>query len=161
MPDENNKSVPAPYLPFKTLVSSFDPFSQGLPPRIDRTIWRSQSGLLQGLILNAYRFFLLVDDNDKPTKAFHQLIQKKGDERKGEIAALLKSGYPEIAKHDLMTMTPRMLDELMDNYNVSGDTKKKAVTFFLQAAKYAEVPLSNFLTDITRSTASRRRSGSK
>jgi hypothetical protein len=47
--------LPAPYLPFKTFLSSLEPFSQGIPPKIDRTLW-NQSGFVQGLIMNAYRW---------------------------------------------------------------------------------------------------------
>ena len=149
--------LPAPYLPFKTFLSSLEPFSQGIPPKVDRTLW-NQSGFVQGLIMNAYRYFHLVDVNDKPTPQFQQLVKSKNEERKAEIKKILEIGYPEItAMHDLATMTPKMLDELMDKYNVSGQTKKKATTFFLQAAKFADVPLSSFLTEKIRNTAGPRR----
>ena len=57
----------APYLPFKTFLNSLDTFSQGLPSILDRTIWRSQAGLTQGLIMNTYHFLGLVDEYDSPT----------------------------------------------------------------------------------------------
>lgn len=149
--------IPAPYLPFKTFLSSLDPFSQGIPPKIDRTLW-NQSGFVQGLIMNAYRFFNLVDTHDKPTAMFQKVVKSKNDERKSAVKNLLELGYPEIVtQHDLATMTPKMLDELMEKYNVSGDTRKKAVTFFLQAAKFAETPLSNFLAEKIRNTGATRR----
>lgn len=148
--------LPAPYLPFKTFLGSLDPFLQGIPPKIDRTLW-NQSGFVQGLIMNAYRYFHLVDANNKPTPEFHQLVKSKVEERKAQIKQLLDIGYPEVTMHDLATMTPRILDELMDKYNVSGETKKKATTFFLQAAKFADIPLSNFLTEKIRNTSGTRR----
>ena len=149
--------LPAPYLPFKTFLSSLEPFSQGIPPKIDRTLW-NQSGFVQGLIMNAYRYFHLVDVNNKPSPEFQQLVKSKNEARKAEIKKLLEIGYPEIVMmHDLATMTPKMLDELMDKYNVNGETKKKAITFFLQAAKFAEMPLSSFLTEKIRSTSGTRR----
>lgn len=148
--------LPAPYLPFKTFLSSLDPFTQGIPPKIDRTLW-NQSGFVQGLIMNAYRYFHLVDVNDKPTPEFQQLVKSINEERKAKVKGLLEIGYPEILNHDLATMTPKMLDELIEMYNVSGETKKKAITFLLQAAKFAEIPLSSFLTEKIRSTAGSRR----
>src|SRR5215831_6141036 len=67
---DNNKPEPkkktAPYLPFKTFMNSLDTFSQGVPGTLDRTIWKSQAGLMQGLIMNTYRFFGLVDEFDAP-----------------------------------------------------------------------------------------------
>jgi hypothetical protein len=149
--------IPAPYLPFKTFLSSLDPFSQGIPPKIDRTLW-NQSGFVQGLIMNAYRYFYLVDADDKPTSQLQQLVKSNDESRKAKIKDLIGIGYPEIVGlHDLATMTPKMLDELMGKYNVAGETKKKAITFFLQAAKFADMPLSNFLTEKIRSTSGPRR----
>ncbi|MGD0469132.1 MAG: hypothetical protein ABSA54_12215 [Terriglobales bacterium] len=148
--------LPAPYLPFKTFLSSLDPFTQGVPPKIDRSLW-NQSGFVQGLIMNAYRFFHLVDVNSKPSPEFQRLVKSKDQARKEEIKKLLAIGYPEVMTHDLATMTPKMLDEQIERYNVSGDTKKKAATFFLQAAKFAEIPLSNFLTEKIRNTSGTKR----
>ena len=154
---KESKSVSAPYLPYKTLLSSFEPFTQGLPPKVDRSLW-SQSGLTQGLIMNALRFFRLIDDDDRPTRLFHQVISKKGEERKAEIANLLRLNYPAVFEHDLMTMTPKMLDEILEKkYGVGGETKKKAATFFLQAAKDANIPLGNFLRDKIRNTSGPRK----
>jgi hypothetical protein len=102
--------------------------------------------------MNAYRFFHLIDLSDKPTTAFQQLVTAKNEDRKVRIVELLEIGYPEIMAHELATMTPKMLDSLMEEYNVNGETKKKAVTFFLQAAKHSGVQLSNFLTERIRST---------
>jgi len=148
--------LPAPYLPFKTFLGSLDPFTQGIPPKIDRTLW-NQSGFMQGLIMNGYRFFHLVDVNSKPTPEFANLVKSKNEMRKEEIKKLLNLGYPEVMSHDLATMTPRMLDEQMGKYNVSGETKKKAITFFLQAAKFADIPLSSFLTEKIRNTSGTKR----
>jgi hypothetical protein len=155
--DIRNTMIPAPYLPFKTFLSSLEPFSQSIPPRIDRTLW-NQSGFTQGLIMNAYRYFHLVDVTNKPTPLFQQLVKSKNESRKEEIKKLIQIGYPDIVSlHDTATMTPKILDELMEKYNVTGETKKKAVTFFLQAAKFAEIPLSNFLAEKIRSTSGTRR----
>lgn len=155
--DVRDTVIAAPYLPFKTFLSSLEPFAQSIPPKIDRTLW-NQSGFMQGLIMNAYRFFNLVDAKDKPTPQFQLLVKSKNESRKAEIKKLIEVGYPEIVSlHDLATMTPKMLDELMEKYNVSGETKKKAVTFFLQAAKFAEMPLSSFLSEKIRSTSGTRR----
>ncbi len=152
MPDTQPKP-PAPYLPWRTFYNSLETFSQGIPPRIDRTIWR-QSGLMQGLIFSAYRFFGLIDDNSKPTMILLNLLQKT-DERPATMAGLLRHSYPDVMAHDLTTLTQPMLDELIEKYNVSGATKKKAITFFLQAAKYAGIPLSPFIQ--VRSTSGARR----
>ena len=73
------------------------------------------------------------------------------------MRALLMYGYRDLIDHDLTKMSPKMLDEALEQYHVSGDTKRKAVTFFLQAAKFAELPMHPLLLGHTRNTARRKR----
>lgn len=152
MPTEQPKA-PAPYLPWKTFFHSLDVFSQAIPPKIYRSVWR-QSGLMQGLVMGAYRFLGLVEADDKPSAMLSVLIAP--DTRQAAMAELLKVGYSSIFTHDLASMTIDTLNEEIEKYNVSGSTKKKAVTFFLQAAKYAGLPLSPFI-QVRSTTGSRRR----
>ena len=152
MPQDQPKPA-APYLPWKTFLGSLEPFTQGIPPRIDRELWR-QSGLMQGLIMGSYRFFGLIDDSDRPTAILTNIVTKP-EQRAAIVRDLLKAGYPEIMAHDLTTMTLPILQDLIEKQNVSGETRKKAITFFLQAAKYAGLPLSTFIK--VRSTSGTRR----
>ena len=152
MPQDQPKPA-APYLTWKTFLGSLEPFTQGIPPRIDRELWR-QSGLMQGLIMGSYRFFGLIDDSDRPTAILTNIVTKP-EQRAAIVRDLLKAGYPEIMAHDLTTMTLPILQDLIEKHNVSGETRKKAITFFLQAAKYAGLPLSTFIK--VRSTSGTRR----
>lgn len=158
MDNENgqSQSVLAPYLPFKTFLSSIEALEQGIPKKIDRTIWRSQSGLTQGQIMAAFRFFGLVDDAGSPTQTLHRLLDPNTD-RKAAIAALLTHKFKSIVEHDLTKLTPRLLDEQMGAFGVTGTTRQKAVTFFLQAAKFADMPLSPYLQSQVRSVGQRKR----
>jgi hypothetical protein len=146
------KVTPAAYLPFKTFLSAIETLEHGLPKKIDRTIWRSQSGITQSQIMMALRFFGLLNDQDEPTAALQRLVDQK-DKRKEMVGSLLRHSYRSIIEHDLTKMTPKMLDEAMEEYNVSGDTKRKAVAFFLRAAKFAEVPMHPLLAAQIRNTA--------
>ena len=143
----------APYLPWRTFLNSLDVFSQAVPPKIYRSVWR-QSGLMQGLIMGAYRFMGLLDADDKPTGILVVLVSP--ETRQAAMSDVLKSSYAAIFTHDLASMTIDTLNEEIEKYNVSGGTKKKAVTFFLQAAKYAGLPLSPFI-QVRSTTGTRRR----
>jgi hypothetical protein len=157
---EPEKRVP-PYLPFKTFLSSLDALSHGVPPRIDRTLWRSQSGVTQGLIMNAYRFFGLVDDNpganDSSTQELDQLA-KHTEKRPETLRGLIEAQYSEVLEnHDLTKMTMKMLEDAFEKaFSVGGGTKQKAITFFLKAAKFADMPLSPYLTSQLRATRKKR-----
>ena len=151
MAEEIVKNTPASYLPFKTFISSVEALEQGLPKKLDRTIWRSQSGIIQSQIMMALRFFNLLNEQDEPTPALHRLVEGR-EKRKEHIASLLQYAYKSIIDHDLTKMTPRMLEEAMNQYNVSGDTRRKAIGFFLRAAKFAEIPMHPLLLGQIRDT---------
>ena len=155
MPDENNKQS-APYLPFKTFLGALDALNHGVPPIIDRSIWRTQPGGVQGQIMGALRFFNLIDDNNKPAENLRRLIERPDDRQKA-IRALLEWSYANIVKGDLTKMTAKMLEDGMEQYGVGGETKKKAVTFFLQAARFADLALSPYLQAQIRATPGTRR----
>jgi hypothetical protein len=152
----------APYLPFKTLLNSLDTFIQGIPPKLDRTVWKSHAGLMQGLIMNAYRFLGLVDDQDYSTEWLEMLV-KKPEERPTTMRTLILAQYePILDNHDLTKMTQKMLeDEFEKHFSATGTTKQKAITFFLKAAKYGDMALSPFLINQIRNTAPKKRKVNK
>lgn len=160
-PDVGTKTTPAAYVAFRTFLGAIEALGQGVPKRIDRTMWRSQSGIVQSQIMMALRFFNLVDEEDRPTPALHRLVDSPEDKRREQIAALLLYAYHDIIEHDLTKTTPKMLEEAMEQYHVSGDTKRKAITFFLQAARFAELPMHPLLSGAIRNTSQTRKRRAK
>lgn len=147
----------APYLPFRTFLGSLDTFAQGLPTILDRTIWRSQAGVTQGLIMNAYRFLGLVDAEDVPTDALDAMVRQT-EQRPQVLRGLLEATYGKEFGTDFSTTTPKLLeDQFVESYAVTGATKQKAITFFLKAARFANITLSPFLLNQIRNTAARKR----
>jgi hypothetical protein len=155
MPEEISKQS-APYLPFRTFLGALDALNHGVPPFIDRSIWRTQPGGVQGQIMGALRFFNLIDDSNKPTENLRRLIDKP-EHREKAIRALLEWAYADLIKGDLTKMTAKMLEDGMEQYGVGGETRKKAVTFFLQAARFADLALSPYLQAQIRATPGTRR----
>jgi len=100
----------------------------------------------------AFRFFHLITDGDEPTPTLQALVEEPA-KRPQHIGVLVKSAYADIISHDLTKMTPKMLEEAMGAYNVQGDTRRKAIAFFLRAAKYAELPMHPLLTSQTRNSS--------
>jgi hypothetical protein len=104
----------------------------------------------------AFRFFSLVDDNDCPTDLLHEVVEAK-DNRPALFTKMLNEAYRALLDHDITKMTPKMLEEEMDGYNVTGETKRKAVTFFLKAAKFAGFPMHPLLSSQVRNTSPRKK----
>ncbi len=159
-PDAAPRTTPAPYLPFLTFQSAIESLEHGIPKKLDRTIWPSQSGLVQSQILMAFRFLGLVDAEDRPAGLLHELVEHK-EHRKMLIGEIVHGAYADIISHDLTKMTPKMLDDAFEQFGVTGDTKRKAVTFFLKAAKFADVPMHPLLSTQVRNTGPRKKRAQK
>jgi hypothetical protein len=147
----------AAYLPFKTFLSAIESLEHGIPKKIDRTIWRTQAYVVQSQIIMAFRFLKLLDNGDNPTPALQELVDSRQEARKIVLDKLLVDAYRNIVDLDLTKTTPKMLDDAMEQYSVSGDTKKKAVRFFLQAAKYVDMPMHPLLQGQIRNTGPRKK----
>lgn len=141
-----------PYVPFKTFLTAIETFERGLPAQLDRSLWPSYSGAIQGQLLNAFRFLSLVDEADCPTAAMRELVARR-DQRRVLLRRILESRYAQVIALDLARISPRQLDEAMRQYGLSGVTHKKALSFFLQAAAFAGLPMSPLLRGRTRATS--------
>ncbi len=147
------------YLPFKTFLSALDRLAQGMPDEINKECFPTYSGVIQGQIIGALKFFELIDESGMPKgSVLERLAQQKSvDRRRANLLPLLKSQYSDIIKLDPTRLTPSKLDAVFDNYAISGDTKRRAKTFFIHAAQFAGLELSPLLTRRTRASAGKRK----
>ncbi len=145
-----------PYVPFRTFMNSLDLLRQDkLPSEINRSIWTTMSGAMAGQLLAAYRFLGLIDSSGKPLAALIRL-HSEADTQQRQVNDILRRAYADILALRLETCTVKQLDDAFDQYGVTGATHRKAVSFFVQAAQYAELPLSTYLT---RRRGRKRRNG--
>jgi hypothetical protein len=141
-----------PYVPFKTFLTALDALTRSLPNQLDRSVWPSYSGAIQGQLLGAFRFLGLMDESNCPSPALREILAKP-ESRRDLLRALLEGHYRPLVALDLTRTSPRQLDEAMREYGLSGATHKKALSFFLQMAQYAGLPLSVLLKAKTRTAA--------
>jgi hypothetical protein len=144
----------APYVAFRTFLNFLDWLKQGIPQRIDRSFWGARlSGAYGGQLMAALRFLGLIKDDNIPTTTLEQLAQGDREQRKTILRQLLEANYPTVFELDLERATPGQLEEAFKRYKLTGETVRKAVTFFVHAAQYADVPLSQFITKRTKTRA--------
>jgi hypothetical protein len=155
MPDA--KIVTPAYVPFKTFTSVLDSFSSFLPDKIDPTMWPSYSGGIKSQLLGALRFLGLVTDDGLPTDALRTLARTDPQQRPKQFANVLKSAYGTLTTLDLTKATPGSFDSEMRKFGQEGETHRKASSFFLQAAKWAGIPLSPLLMKKGSLAGSRRK----
>lgn len=133
-----------PYISFAQLVNVLDRMkNEGVPARVDRSYLGSWSGAAQGQFLKAARSLELLDEHGRPTETLKRLVSEP-DERPAIVASILRAKYPEALALG-QDATQAQLDEVFRNYDgISGSTTRKAITFYLHAAKFAQMPTSPF-----------------
>ena len=137
----------AAYLPFSTFLSVIDALRDCMPLRIDHTLWPARSYQAASQIIIAFRFLGLLDASDAPTDVLRELVDNP-EARKETLRRLLRDSYPALNPEELARMTSQMLDETMEkHYNVSGETRTKAVRFLLHAAEYSGVRIPQHLQE--------------
>lgn len=148
----------APYLPFKTFLTALDRLKVGHPPVVDGSFWHGMSGGTQRQIVITLRFFGLLGENGEVAKELDLL--SRAEDRRTLIGNLLRTFYTSIFEIGVEHATPNQFNEALRQYNVSGSTLEKARSFFLQAAKFAEITLSSGIQSLSKpgSTGRRRRS---
>lgn len=158
---EKTEKVSPPYLPYRTLRNFLDSLRVGIPGKIDRSVLKNLSGSAQSMLIGALRYFELISQEGKPTHTLERLVQAEGADRQKLLQELLKHHYSFIFNDgiNLQNATPKMLQEAFTNAGISGDTTRKAIAFFLSAAKDSGMTLSSYLKvrQIGRPAGSRRR----
>lgn len=136
----------AVYTGWATFKNSLDNLAHGVPNVIDRSTFPGQSGGVQSQLLAAYKFLSLTKPDGTPTDALHAVAVSDERARKEALRGVLQAKYAALFALDLTKATPKQVNDVMgESYNVSGDTREKAVRFFLSAALYCGVPVSRFL----------------
>lgn len=152
--DSETKQSPPPYFAFKTLTNAIVQMEEHGPPnRIDRTFLTNMSGAGQTQFIAGLKSLGLIDDDGAIQPHLVELVNQP-DNRPALIGQLLKDRYPEAVELGKGNATTGELVEVFSDYGVRGDTARKAIAFYLNAAKYAgDIPLSpNFKTPSNRSS---------
>ena len=133
-----------PYLSFTTFWSFLEAMvSQPLPPKIDRSMMRSKSGSDQVNLTAALKAFGLVDDNQVVT-GLRELEGSDKAARTRWLAEMVRKYYPAQMTVSEQNGTEQQLKEsFRDSFQMgSADTIRKAMTFYLHAARTAGIETS-------------------
>lgn len=135
------ESFQPPYMSWATFENMIETLgARGLPDRIDRSLLTSRSGGDQAQFLKAARAFGLIDDEGRPLDRFKAYVSQP-ERRRDILREVLTQAYPDIV--NLGTgATPAQLTTKFREFGIEGDTVRKAETFYLNAARQAEIELS-------------------
>lgn len=130
-----------PYTAFQTFLTAIECLQQGLPKKLDRALWKSMSGQSQSQAWSAFRDFGLIEEDGAATPILHRLVNANSN-RPAVMKEIIESAYPSVLQLARENATMPQLYNEIGKMGVKGDTIRKAVTFFLNAATYAGVELS-------------------
>jgi hypothetical protein len=142
------------YLSFTTFRSSVQSLrTHGLPDKLDRTAWQSQSGAAQSQIISAFKFLGLIDESGNTQPVLRKLVDtaEYSKEEKQVLGDILRDRYEGVFALNLKTATIGALAEVIGAYGATGATRDRAVRFFIKAASHCGVEMSSRLTKGLRS----------
>lgn len=144
MPDAAN-SIP-PYVPYRTFRNFLEQLREGIPARIDRSVWGARYSGSSGIqLMTALKVLELVDEDGRPQPRLEQLVKAEGDERRRLLRSILEAHYPELFELDLSRATRSQFAEVFRGYSQREGVIRKCENFFVQAAQDAGVDLSSFI----------------
>jgi len=155
--EKDTRSSTPVYVPYATLISALENLrTHGIPGtgKIDKSIWDTQSGAIQGQLLIAFRFLGLIDDNNRVLPNLPLLTKSSPEERKGQLKRIIEEKYKSIVSLDLNTISQGQLEEAFRAMNVSGSTLVRAVRFFVKACQECGIPISKRVSEKVRGAAS-------
>lgn len=128
------------YLTFSNLLDWLHEVGT-LPSEFDRSFWGGKfSGSTGTQLMTGLRFLGLLD-GDRVKPELEELALVEPDERKRLIADRLKAAYGSELVDNLPRMTPKMLSDAMKNLGTTDATHRKAISFFINAAKAVDLPV--------------------
>ncbi len=158
------KKLAAVYVSWKTFENSITALSKGeIPNVIDKSVFPGMAYSVQNQFFTALRFLGLIDQDNKPLPDLAELCNSVERRRKEKLSEILQRRYSELFAINLKKATPAEVEKkIADAYGNVGDTKEKAVRFFVSAAEYAGIELSPLLlpkkgANGGRTTAQRKR----
>jgi hypothetical protein len=143
MTDPTQGPVP-PYVSFRTLLTQVERMHvEGVPSKIDKYFLVGMAGGTQNHFRHALRSLGFIEDDDRSTQLLHDLAGATPEERKQRFGAILRDRFPALVNLDTNASKSDFLSVLADYGMNSPDTQRKALTFFVGAAEYAGIPVSN------------------
>ena len=142
-PQEQTSIVP-PYVPYRTFQTFLEfLFDEGMPDRIDRTVWGSRfSGSSGTQLMTALKVLSLIDTNGRPGQDLNDLVYAEGDARRSTLREVLERFYTPLFKLDLARASKGQFHEAFRSFGTKEGVLTKCEAFFIRAAQSAGIEIS-------------------
>lgn len=159
----NDKAIKPPYTSYKsfeTLIGELRTH-EVLPDVIDRSLGllRKRSGSEQAALIAALKWFKLIDASGARTKLLDEYVAADEGASKVLLKAMVEDSYVAITdgSFNLKTATTQQMTDKFREYEISGSTLSKCISFFLAAAREAGIQVSPHVKAPVVSTSNKRK----
>lgn len=159
MQEKTDGLIPA-YISYSTFTTFLDWLAEMpvIPTQLDRSLWSGKfAGGTGSQLMSGLRFLGLVD-GEMPTDRLEPILRADSTERKQLLAALVKDAYGADVIDGLNSMTPKMLNEELEQLGATDATLRKAFSFIVNAAKANDIPIAPTTAKKARNKPARRAS---
>jgi hypothetical protein len=156
---ETPRSFP-PYVSSQTFFTFLEKLKNGVPTRIDRSVFNGYSGAAISQVLGALKFLGFVTENGTSQERLSQFVYAKDESEASSILSrTLEESYWFLDGFDLSGATQKMLDDQFKEAGATGETVRKCVSFYLSLAQRAGMEISPHLRFARTGPSAPRRKG--
>ena len=142
----NEKIAKPPYTSYRSFMTLMNELRDHdvMPAAVDRSYLSKRSGSEQSALISTLKWFRLVDEAGTPTPLLEEYIAADEERAKSLLKAMVETSYGSITDgtFNLRSATTSQLADRFRQFEISGSTLNKSVTFFLAAAKEAGIVVS-------------------
>ena len=142
---DQSRPVP-PYVAYRTFRTFLEFLQDGLPARIDRSVWGARFSGSSGIqLITTLKVLGLVDGDGHPAPELGHLVHAEGEERRRLLRTLLERFYIPVFQLDLGRATRGQFHEAFMSFGTKEGVLTKCEAFFIQAARDADIELSTYI----------------
>lgn len=151
-----------PYIAFKTLIDLIERMEREEPPkRVDPSYLDSYAGGYRPTVISNLQTLGLLTKTGEPTPTLLALVAADEPRRKQLVADLIGAHYSDVLALGKNSTQGQFLEAFAAR-GASGDTRRKAVSFFLKACAYAGITTgTHWKTPPASATGTRRPKAAK
>lgn len=140
---ENGARWSPPYTSFTTLTNTIARMKEegGPPSRLDGSYLSNYAGGTRYTFIASLKALGLIHDDARPTDTLKELVAADEKRQKEIVADLVRRYYMDAVMLPA-NATQAELEKVFKDYGISGSTLRKAIGFYLAAARFADMTYS-------------------
>jgi hypothetical protein len=133
-----------PQLPFDTFLGVADAMARGpvVPRRLDRAMLNTKSGTEQNRIFSALRWLGWITGSENMVQPEFVEFISRPEKRQEIMATIVRERYGWAVALPENATQADLISAFTEHAAVNGESRRKAITWFLRAAQFADVKVA-------------------